>query len=80
MTNAQIQPNSVYHENELKYEIVPKVPYDGCCPETMIEISENMATFIFIVNILVPPFGTFIASCANERGGCKCTTFGIALL
>ena len=51
--------------------------YEGCCGGAMIECSEGMAWYFFIMNILSPGVGTFWSSCC-DRKGCNCAAFLLA--
>mgnify|MGYP001614355122 CR=1 FL=1 len=52
--------------------------YEGCCSDAMIHCSEGTALLLFILNILLPGFGTLISSCVDIKG-CNCMAFFVSL-
>ena len=64
----QQQSNAPQKENTL-----------GCCPESMVEVSDCMALTLLILQCISPGTGAFYGSCL-DRKGCNCNAFGVSLL
>ena len=45
-----------------------------CCKESWTDVSETVALVCFILNVISPGFGTFIASLVDKKG-CNMTAF-----
>ena len=52
--------------------------YHGCCEGAMIHCDASTATCLFVLNIIIPSFGTYISSCC-DRKGCNCGAFFLAI-